>query len=507
MGGCETMGSVTDLCFENTGTLTENKRTLKAGWIAGEEFQEVPPNLLQVQPEVLRIIHESIAVNSEAWTSIEMREDLPPKFVGNQRECALLMFSVHCGYDYEEIRRNSKVTKEYPFSSRKKRSCVVPSGVGHRLYCMGAPEIVLRGCANVMRGDGEQIPLTEEMKDQLLEYVNSLVERGLQTLCLTCRSMHHYDPDIEVNPSLLEQDLTVLAIVGICDPIRKGIPETVTKCQNAGVVFRMVTTDRIGFANMVAEEVGILTKGGLALEGHKFAKMSDAEIDEVIPRLQVLAHFQPAEKLRLIQRLKANKRVVAVGGNGGCCDSLLFTHADVGLAMGIESPSVAKDASDIIILDDNINSCVYSILWGRCFFDNICKYLQFWMTGVISMLLAVLIGVLSRRGSPFAPIQLLWIEVIQTTAALALGTEKPHPGLLERPPVNQQKSLFSNIMIKNIVGQVIYQVLILCFIMFGGKDIWYVEDESDLHYTYLFNSFVFAQLFNEINSRRCNGGW
>eukprot|EP00008_Paramoeba_atlantica_P013334 CAMPEP_0201482814 /NCGR_PEP_ID=MMETSP0151_2-20130828/7063_1 /ASSEMBLY_ACC=CAM_ASM_000257 /TAXON_ID=200890 /ORGANISM="Paramoeba atlantica, Strain 621/1 / CCAP 1560/9" /LENGTH=967 /DNA_ID=CAMNT_0047865677 /DNA_START=47 /DNA_END=2950 /DNA_ORIENTATION=- len=504
MAACETMGGATDICSDKTGTLTENKMTLEAGWMAGEEFQVVPPNL-RVETEVLHMIHESIAVNSSPSTRVEMAEDLPPKFIGNKTECALLVFSSHCGYDYEEIRRNTEVTKVYAFSSARKRmSCVVPSGVGHRLYCKGAPEIVLRDCVSVMRGDGEQIPLTEEMKGQLLEYVDSLAARGLRTLCLTCRSMPHFNPDVEVDPP--EQELTVLAIVGIRDPIRKEVPDAVLKCQNAGVVVRMVTGDNIGTAKKIAEEAGILTEGGLALEGPKFAKMSDAEIDEAIPRLQVLARSLPMDKLRLVQRLMANKHVVGVTGDG-TNDAPALKQADVGLAMGIAGTDVAKEASDIIILDDNFNSCVFSILWGRCIFDNIRKFLQFQLTVNFSALLVAFIGALSQRGSPLKAIQLLWVNLIMDTmAALALGTEKPHPDLLERPPININRAwLLSNIMIKNIIGQGIYQVVILCFIMFAGKYIWYVEDGSDIHYTYIFNSFVFAQVFNEINSRKCNG--
>ena len=508
MAACETMGGATDICSDKTGTLTENKMTLEAGWMAGEEFQMVPPNL-NVDNEVLHMIHESIAVNSSPSTRVEMRESegLPPKFIGNKTECALLVFSSLCGYDYEEIRKNTEVTKVYAFSSaRKKMSCVVPSGSGHRLYCKGAPEIVLRNSVSVMRGDGEEIPLTDDMKGQLLQYVESLAQRGLRTLCLTCRHMPHFNPEVEVEPP--EQDLTVLAIVGIRDPIRKEVPDAVLRCQNAGVVVRMVTGDNISTAKKIAEEAGILTEGGLAIEGPVFAKMSDAEIDRIIPDLQVLARSLPMDKLRLVQRLMANKHVVGVTGDG-TNDAPALKQADVGLAMGIAGTDVAKEASDIILLDDNFNSCVFSILWGRCIFDNIRKFLQFQLTVNFSALLVAFIGALSQRGSPLKAIQLLWVNLIMDTmAALALGTEKPHHDLLDRPPININKAwLLSNIMIKNIIGQGIYQVVILCFIMFVGPYIWYVEDASVLHYTYIFNSFVFAQIFNEINSRKCNGGF
>ena len=505
MAACETMGGVTDICSDKTGTLTENKMTLEAGWIAGEEFNFVPPKL-SADRRVLQLVHESIALNSSPSTRVELREDLPPKFIGNKTECALLVFSNQCGFNYEEIRKATELTKVFAFSSaRKKMSCVVPSpGGGFRLFCKGAPEIVLRNCVSVMRGDGEEIPLTHEMKQQLLEYVESLAHKGLRTLCLTTRYMPHFNVDVEVEPP--EHDLTVLAIVGIRDPIRKEVPEAVRKCQVAGVVVRMVTGDNISTAKKIAEEAGILTEGGVALEGPEFAKMSDEDIDRVLPNLQVLARSLPMDKLRLVQRLMANKHVVGVTGDG-TNDAPALKQADVGLSMGIAGTDVAKEASDIIILDDNFNSCVFSILWGRCIFDNIRKFLQFQLTVNFSALLVAFIGACSRRGSPLRAIQLLWVNLIMDTmAALALGTEKPHPDLLERPPININKAwLLSNIMIKNIIGQGIYQVVILCFIMFAGPYIWYIEDASDYHYTLIFNAFVFAQVFNEINSRKCNG--
>jgi calcium-translocating P-type ATPase len=506
MAACETMGGATDICSDKTGTLTENKMAVEAGWVAGEEFSSIPPKL-SADGRVLRLFHEGIALNSSPSTRVEVRVGFPPKFIGNKTECALLVFSSQCGHSYEDMRRSVDVTKVFAFSSaRKMMSCVVPAqGNGYQVYCKGAPEIVLRNCVSVMCGDGEEVPLTHEMKTRLLEYVESLANRGLRTLCLTTKHIPDFDADLEDEPP--EHDLTVLAIFGIRDPIRKEVPEAVHKCQVAGVMVRMVTGDSIKTAMKIAEEAGILTEGGIAIEGPEFAKMSDSDIDEVLPRLQVLARSLPMDKLRLVQRLMANKHIVGVTGDG-TNDAPALKQADVGLSMGIAGTDVAKEASDIIILDDNFNSCVFSILWGRCIFDNIRKFLQFQLTVNFSALAIAFIGACSQQGSPLQAIQLLWVNLIMDTmAALALGTEKPHPDLLERPPININKAwLLSNIMIKNIVGQGIYQVVILCIILFAGPYIWYIEDASEYHYTLLFNAFVFAQVFNEINSRKCNGG-
>jgi calcium-translocating P-type ATPase len=505
LAACETMGGVTDICSDKTGTLTENKMTLEKGWLVGEEFSNVPPTL-NATPQVMELIHQCIALNSSPSTHIVLNENgLPPKFIGNKTECALLMFSHLCGFDYEKIRKEHELVKVYAFSSNRKRmSCVVAGHGGFILYCKGAPEMVLRDASSVMRADGQSMPLTPEMRDQLLEYVESMASMGLRTLCLSFRFMPYFNVDVEVDPP--EQGLTILGFVGIRDPIRKEVPEAVRKCQLAGVTVRMVTGDNIITAKKIAEEAGILTEEGVAIEGPAFAKMTDEEIDNILPNLQVLARSLPMDKLRLVQRLMANKHVVGVTGDG-TNDAPALKQADVGLSMGIAGTDVAKEASDIIILDDNFNSCVFSILWGRCIFDNIRKFLQFQLTVNLSALTVAFIGAVSQRGTPLSVLQLLWVNLIMDTmAALALGTEKPHPDLLERPPININRAwLISNIMMKNIVGQGVYQVVILCFILFAGPYIWYLDDGSNRHYTLIFNSFVFAQVFNELNSRKCNG--
>ena len=505
MAACETMGGATDICSDKTGTLTENKMTLEYGWVAGEEFDTIPPNL-SVSQDVIHLVHEGIAINSSQSTRVEMNEDRPPTFIGNKTECALLVFSNLCGFDYEEIRQETPVTRVYSFSSaRKKMSVVLPTANGFRMYCKGAPEIVMKDCVSVMRPDGKVEPLTDAMRSSMAEYQTALANRGLRTLLLAVRHMDEFDPNVEVEPP--EHDLTVLCVVGIRDPIRKEVPDAVARCQNAGIFVRMVTGDNINTAKKIAEEAGILTEGGLAMEGPEFAKLSDAEIDELLPRLQVLARSLPLDKLTLVQRLMANKHVVGVTGDG-TNDAPALKQADVGLAMGIAGTDVAKEASDIIILDDNFNSIVFSVLWGRCIFDNIRKFLQFQLTVNFSALLVAFIGACAQKGSPLKAIQLLWVNLIMDTmAALALGTEKPHPDLLDRPPININRAwLLSNIMLKNIIGQGIYQVILLCYILFVGPMVWYVADGSDYHYTLIFNAFVFAQIFNEINSRKCNGG-
>lgn len=500
MAACETMGGATNICSDKTGTLTENRMTCTEGWISGVKFDSVPPEVT-IPAEALTMTMENISINSKD-TSVIVDGTT---FNGNKTECALLVFTDKVGGSWAEIRQDHQdsVVTIYPFSSARKRmSTVVSQGTNTRLYLKGAPEIVLEDCVSVMTPNGSAVPCTSAMKGELLDLVNGMASKGLRTLVLAFRDFDAFDEKAPDN----EQHLTCLAIMGIEDPIRPEVPGAVATCRNAGVTVRMVTGDNIVTAQKIAQEAGILTEGGLAMEGPEFDKLTDEEIDERLPTLQVLARCSPLDKLRLVKRLVDNGEIVGVTGDG-TNDAPALKAADVGLAMGIAGTDVAKEAADIIIMDDNFQSCVLAVMWGRCIFDNIRKFLQFQLTVNFSALLVAFIGAVTQKGSPLRAIQLLWVNLIMDTmAALALGTEKPTPELLERPPINiRQASLLSNIMIRNIIGQGIYQVCLLCIILYAGPYIWDVADQSVHHYTLIFNSFVFAQVFNEINSRKVNG--
>jgi calcium-translocating P-type ATPase len=211
-------------------------------------------------------------------------------------------------------------------------------------------------------------------------------------------------------------------------------------------------------AKKIAEDCGIYKPGGIALEGPEFASLTDDELDAKLPNLQVLARASPMDKFRLVERLKYHEEVVAVTGDG-TNDAAALKKADVGLAMGIAGTEVAKEASDIIILDDNFVSIVRSCMWGRNVYDNIRKFLQFQLTVNIVALITAFVGAVTKYGTPLTAVQLLWVNLIMDTmAALALGTEKPTPELLNRKPYGRNSALISRIMYRNIVGQGVFQV-------------------------------------------------
>jgi len=327
-----------------------------------------------------------------------------------------------------------------------------------------------------------------------------------------------------------DSGIIIVALMGIEDPVRPEVPPAVELCQMAGVKIRMVTGDNIMTARSIARQCKILSDDNDAIEGPEFAKLTDDQIRERLDHISVIARCSPFDKQRLVQLLIGEGEVVAVTGDG-TNDVLALKAADVGLAMGIRGTDIAKQASDIVILDDNFKSIVRSVMWGRNVYDNIRKFLQFQLTVNFAALFIVFIGAVADRGAPLKAIQLLWVNLIMDTlAALALGTEKPTGQLLNRKPFGRYDCLLSPHMIRFIIVQGLYQIIVLLVLLFAGNKIEFlgvtcayqekpgrfdtpvngctsakIDKDNVALQTIIFNAFVYCQVFNEINARRVNG--
>lgn len=419
---CETMGNATTICSDKTGTLTQNRMTIVAGTLGsthrfgdknlGEKAfvppaptEDVPadkekPEIVDAQTAAARafvttlssdmkdIVLQSIAQNS---TAFEGEIDGKPSFVGSKTETALLEFARnYLGMGpVSEVRSNATIAQLIPFDSGRKCMGVVaklPSGQ-YRMYIKGASEIVLQGCTRVVDANEEKLtdrPLTSEIRDGIKQTITTYAERSLRTIGLLYRDFPSWPPP---GARTLEDDSTMahfddvfdemiwLGIVGIQDPLRDGVPEAVHDCQKAGVFVRMVTGDNIVTAKAIATECGIYMEGGVVMEGPTFRKLSPAQMDQVIPRLQVLARSSPEDKRILVKRLKDLGETVAVTGDG-TNDGPALKMADVGFSMGIAGTEVAKEASSIILMDDNFRSIVKALMWGRAVNDAVKKFLQ-----------------------------------------------------------------------------------------------------------------------------------
>jgi len=525
LSACEVMGGATTICSDKTGTLTLGNMSVSQCWIAGTSYRTSEELVgSDIPPSLHSLLVESFCLNNDDGELI-YEPGKPVSFLGNPTECALLILTGKLGADYKKVQQSNQPLKKWGFTSHRKRmSTVISHDIDgsqiYRLYCKGAAEIVLERCKWVLREDGVQTEkLSESLKKSFKSQIEGYASQGLRAITVAYRDLEHPSWGDNQTGDGFEEDLVMIGIMAIEDPLRVEVPDSVLKCQRAGIIVRMVTGDNILTARKIATDCHILApdSNAISMEGPDFANLSDSDAKSMLPNLRVLARSRPQDKLRLVELLLDEGEVVAVTGDG-TNDAPALSRASVGLAMGMAGTEVAKSAAGIIILDDNFASIVKSVLWGRCIFDNIRKFLQFQLTVNVVALTVAFVGAVTRYGTPLTAVQLLWVNLIMDTmAALALGTEKPVDTLLLRKPYGKEGKLITPIMIRNIIGQSIFQLIVLFMILYAVKDGWHLifndvpsgqteqaMAEPSVHYTLLFNTFVFCQVFNEINSRKVN---
>ncbi|XP_068917654.1 plasma membrane calcium-transporting ATPase 2 isoform X1 [Tenebrio molitor] len=545
LDACETMGNATAICSDKTGTLTTNRMTVVQSYIC-EQLCKSMPKFSDIPAHVGTAILQGIAVNC-AYTSRVMPPEEPselPKQVGNKTECSLLGFVLGLGKNYQTIRDDypeESFTRVYTFNSvRKSMSTVIPrAGGGYRLFTKGASEMILNKCAFIYGHDGRLEKFTRDMQERLLKQViEPMACDGLRTICIAFREFVPGKAEInqvhvENEPNWEDEDnivnnLTCLCVVGIEDPVRPEVPDAIRKCQKAGITVRMVTGDNLNTARSIATKCGIVkpNEDFLIIEGKEFNRRirdSTGEVqqhllDKVWPKLRVLARSSPTDKYTLVKgiidsKISENREVVAVTGDG-TNDGPALKKADVGFAMGIAGTDVAKEASDIILTDDNFSSIVKAVMWGRNVYDSIAKFLQFQLTVNVVAVVVAFIGACAVQDSPLKAVQMLWVNLIMDTlASLALATELPTNDLLLRKPYGRTKPLISRTMMKNILGQAVYQLTVIFALLFVGDKMLDIESGRyaelgagpSQHFTVIFNSFVMMTLFNEFNARKIHG--
>nr|XP_009686421.1 PREDICTED: plasma membrane calcium-transporting ATPase 2 isoform X2 [Struthio camelus australis] len=535
LDACETMGNATAICSDKTGTLTTNRMTVVQAYVGDVHYKEIPdPD--SVPAKTLDLLVNAIAINSAYTTKIlpPEKEGGLPRQVGNKTECGLLGFVLDLKQDYEPVRSlipEEKLYKVYTFNSvRKSMSTVIkmPDG-SFRMYSKGASEIVLKKCSRILNAAGEPRIFRPRDRDEMVKKViEPMACDGLRTICVAFRDFSSSpEPDWDNENDILS-DLTCICVVGIEDPVRPEVPEAIRKCQRAGITVRMVTGDNINTARAIAIKCGIIHPGEdfLCLEGKDFnrrirnekGEIEQERIDKIWPKLRVLARSSPTDKHTLVKGIidstqVEQRQVVAVTGDG-TNDGPALKKADVGFAMGIAGTDVAKEASDIILTDDNFSSIVKAVMWGRNVYDSISKFLQFQLTVNIVAVIVAFTGACITQDSPLKAVQMLWVNLIMDTfASLALATEPPTEALLLRKPYGRNKPLISRTMMKNILGHAVYQLTLIFTLLFVGEKMFKIDSGRNAplhsppseHYTIIFNTFVMMQLFNEINARKIHG--
>lgn len=489
MEACETIGAATVICSDKTGTLTMNRMSVREAL-----FPEVSDK--KAAAPVFPLMSEAIAANSTA--------DLDEKgnVLGNVTEGAMLLYLRDNGVDYAPLREQATLLSQLPFSTQNKfmASCVASplKGGAPVLYIKGAPEIIIERCSSAFGS-----PWDEETRANIRGRIVEAQRRAMRVLGLACRELSGEAPQ---GPDAIKdaaQQLTWLGCFVIQDPVRPDVPDAVKTCLRAGVGVKIVTGDNFETACQIGREIGLLPEGELprhaVMTGTEFGQLSDSRLEECVDDLRVLSRAKPMDKMRLVNTLQKKNHVVAVTGDG-TNDAPALNHADVGLSMGITGTSVAKEASDIVLLDDSFTSITRAVMWGRSLYRNIQKFIVFQLTVNVAACGIAALGPFTGCAMPLTVTQMLWVNLIMDTfAALALATEPPSDDVMNRKPRNKMAfiitpSMWLWILSLGIAFILAAEIFINMLGSSGG-----VLDAREL--TMLFTGFVMLQFWNLFNAR------
>lgn len=477
MVACETIGCINVICSDKTGTLTENRMTVTDIWSQGA-FKEV-------QDFKDPVMLTNFCLNSTA--DLYEEENLI-RFVGNPTEGALLVAAEKSGTYYKKMRESAEISDLFPFSSDMKNmtSCV-KNGAGYTIYTKGSPEKILALC-----------DVAEPERLKIEEAIVGLQKRARRVLAFA-----HKDTDARpLSREDAESGMKFDGFVGIADPLRAEVKDAVHACKTAGIEVKMLTGDNIVTATAIADELGLLGEGNIAVEASYLENLSDEEFSKVLPSVRVIARSTPLLKMRVVKELKSKGNVVAVTGDG-INDAPALKNADVGIAMGISGTEVSKEAADIVLLNDSFSTIVTTVKWGRGIYENFKRFIQFQLTvnvaSVLTVFLCTIFGMFWEGfESPFSALDLLWINIIMDgPPALTLGLEPIRDDLMSRKPTGRTESIVSREMLSRIAVNGVF----VCLVCLAQMKWNFLGIESAEISTAVFTMFVLFQLFNAFNCR------
>lgn len=496
MHACETMGAITVICTDKTGTLTQNLMQVYEANFGGLKNGSELGN-----DDLSRLVMEGISVNSTAFLEGGASGE-KSKGVGNPTEVALLLWLNEQGKDYLALREQATVIDQLTFSTERKFMATLVHSplLGKKiLYVKGAPEIVLGKCKEVIL-DGKRVDASEyrpAIEAQLLDYQNM----AMRTLGFAFRVMDEEEQEIGKEIQEKVKDMSFLGVVAISDPIRPDVPAAVEKCRSAGIDVKIVTGDTPGTATEIARQIGLWLPEDTErnrITGAAFAELTDEEALDRVMDLKIMSRARPTDKQRLVQLLQQKGAVVAVTGDG-TNDAPALNHAQVGLSMGTGT-SVAKEAGDITLLDDSFNSIGTAVMWGRSLYKNIQRFIVFQLTINFVALFIVLSGALVGTELPLTVTQMLWVNLIMDTfAALALASTPPDEGVMKEKPRKSTDFIITGSMKVHILGMGLAFLAVLM-----GMLLWFAHEEGGMtprRLTIFFTFFIMLQFWNLFNAR------
>ena len=493
MHACETIGATTVICTDKTGTLTQNRMQ-----VANTNFFGLK-NQLMVNDELSSLIKEGIAVNSTAY--LDFSDNITIKTLGNPTEAALLLWLNASQINYLELREDAVITEQLTFSTERKfMATIVDSPLLNKkvLYVKGAPEIVLSKCNDVLY-EGEHKPVVAvkaAIEELLLQYQN----QAMRTLGFAYEIIDDEKARF-VNGNLANTNLTYLGVVAISDPVREDVPEAVQKCLNAGIDVKIVTGDTPGTAREIGRQIGIWNDSDKLhniITGTEFEALSDDEAANRVQHLKIMCRARPTDKQRLVQLLQKTGSVVAVTGDG-TNDAPALNFAHVGLSMG-SGTSVAKEASDITLLDDSFNSIATAVMWGRSLYQNIQRFILFQLTINVAALVIVLLGSIIGHQLPLTVTQMLWVNLIMDTfAAGALASLPPNEKVMKNKPRKSTDFIITPAMRSTIL------IVGLTFVaLLTGLLYYFTDNDGNINkydLSRFFTFFVMLQFWNMFNAK------
>lgn len=503
MHACETMGATTVICTDKTGTLTQNQMK-----IYKTNFYSLTDQKLS-DDEISILVKEGIAVNSTA--SLDLSDTNKAKVLGNPTEGALLLWLRENGLNYQTLKENASLIQELPFSTeRKYMATIVNSSLGKKvLYVKGAPEIIHSLCKQTCNNVDKA-----SIDKQLYTYQ----EQAMRTLGFAYQILEEGDIAIQDN-KVVANNLTFLGIVAISDPVREDVPSAVEECLKAGIAVRIVTGDTPGTAKEIGRQIGLWSENDTEkniITGPEFAALSDEELDKIVLDLKIIARARPMDKKRLVEALQRKNQVVSVTGDG-TNDAPALNAAHVGLSMG-DGTSVAKEASDITIIDNSFSSIGRAVMWGRSLYQNIQRFLLFQLTVNVAACFIVLIGAFMGTESPLTVTQMLWVNLIMDTfGAMALASLPPSPSVMKDKPRDRNAFIINRSMGLNIfgVGMLFFAITLGFLYIFQHADVTSMTDLLSLQLgeankvtpyeqTLLFSIFVWTHFWYMFNTRSYN---
>jgi len=509
----ETLGSTTVICSDKTGTLTQNQMTIVKMYVPGAEItvtgEGYNPNgkfliddktyELCREPAIRRLLEIQVLCND---SRLEQDEQGAWKILGDPTEGAMIVAAAKAGMEKDAMNEEQPRMQEIPFDSKRKLMTTFHKNAQGEVlaYTKGAPDILVSQCTRIMRRDGSIEQITAQDVEDILAENKKLASQALRVLAMAFRPLNEV-PD-HPTPEECEKDLVFTGLVGMIDLPRVEAIEAIKVCKKAGIRVVMITGDYKDTAAAVARDLGIIESEAQVLAGADLNKMDDAQLREAVKTVNVFARVSPEHKVRIVQAVKENGAIAAMTGDG-VNDAPALKRADIGIAMGITGTDVTKETADMVITDDNFASIVAAVEEGRVIFSNIRKFVFFLMSCNVGEILIIFVTMILGWPIPLLPIHLLFVNLItDSLPALALGTEKGEPGLMEEPPRDPDAPILDKDMVISIAVQsIVLTCAVLGSFYYANLHYGHLENHLDIARTYAFVTIIIGELLRAYPAR------